>query len=716
MRDMENAHAFLQNLALVLCTAAVTTVVFQKLRQPVVFGYLLAGMIVGPYVPIPLAADEAMVRTLSELGVILLMFSLGLEFRLRRVGQIAATSGLAALLETSIMFGLGYFVGMLLGWSSLESIFAGGIVAISSTTIIAKAFDERAVHGRLREIVFGILIVEDLVAIILIALLTATAKGSGLSPMELAITVARLASFLAVLIGVGLFIVPRIVRWVLTLEREETTLVASIGICFAAAYVALVFGYSVALGAFIAGSLIAESGESLRIEKLVHPVRDMFVAIFFVSVGMLIDPRIVVQQAVPILVLTILVITGKVLAVSAGAFLTGNSMRLSIQAGMSLAQIGEFSFIIAAVGLASGATREFLYPVAVTVSALTTLTTPWLIGAAQPAALWVDRKLPHAMQTSLALYGSWVERMRTAPGASGRSKTRRLVRVILIDAVALAAVIIGAAAERGRATALIHHWTGIRESTAFIIMLVAALGIAVPLVWAIIRSARMLGFLLAVRALPTAGRRKVDFAVAPRRALVTMLQLGTLFLVGAPLVAITQPFLPRFPGLLVLIAFMILLGFAFWKSALNLQDHAQAGAQAIVSALAPRLITDEDPEELTRTMEHVAIMLPGLGEPVPVRITLSSPAVDRSLAELNIRGLTGATILAITRRGDSGAKVMVPTGKERLRDGDVLALAGSTEAVNAAKELLTLSRRVTNVGAPIATDAERDMAKARSEA
>ncbi|HVF40633.1 MAG TPA: cation:proton antiporter, partial [Gemmatimonadaceae bacterium] len=484
---MDDAHVFLQNLALVLCTAAITTVVFQKLRQPVVFGYLLAGMIVGPHVPIPLAADEEMVRMLSELGVILLMFSLGLEFRLRQVGQIAATSGLAALLETSIMFGLGYFAGQLLGWTQVESVFAGGIVAISSTTIIAKAFDERRVHGRLRDIVFGILIVEDLVAIILIALLTATAKGSGLSAMDLAITIIRLVSFLAVLIGVGLFIIPRIVRWVLTLERAETTLVASIGICFAAAYVALVFGYSVALGAFIAGSLIAESGESRRIEQLVHPVRDMFVAIFFVSVGMLIDPRIVAQHAGSVILLTVVVITGKVIAVSAGAFLTGNSMRSSIQAGMSLAQIGEFSFIIAAVGLAAGVTREFIYPVAVTVSALTTLTTPWLIGAAQPAALWIDRKLPHAMQTSFALYGSWIERMRTAPGASGRSKTRRLVRVIFIDAVVLAAVIIGAAAERGRATELLQSATGVSETYALIFIIVAAVLIAIPLVWGIVR-------------------------------------------------------------------------------------------------------------------------------------------------------------------------------------------------------------------------------------
>ena len=280
---MTDAHSFLQNLALVLCTAAVTTVLFQRLKQPVVFGYLIAGMIVGPHTPIPLAADEGMVRTLSELGVILLMFSLGLEFRLRRVMQVAATSGIAALFETSMMLGLGYIVGRFFGWTSIESIFAGAIVAISSTTIIARACAEQGIRGKLSEIVFGILIVEDLIAIFLVAVLTAVAAGGGISPQSLGLVAVRLVIFLVGLIGIGIVFVPRLVRTVLRLDRDETTLVATIGICFAAAWLAVTLGYSAALGAFIAGSLVAESGEGVRIEQFVHPVRDMFVAIFFVS-------------------------------------------------------------------------------------------------------------------------------------------------------------------------------------------------------------------------------------------------------------------------------------------------------------------------------------------------------------------------------------------------------------------------------------------------
>ena len=690
---MENAHTFLENLALVLCTAAATSFLFQRLKQPVIFGYLLAGMIVGPYLPVPLAADERVLRTLSELGVILLMFSLGLEFRIKRVAQIAATSGLAAILETSTMLGLGYLAGYFLGFTSIESIFTGAIVAISSTTIIAKAFEENSVHGRLREIVFGMLIVEDLIAIILLALLTAIASGAGLSAASLGLTLVRLATFLVGLVVVGILVVPRFVRGIVRSERTDTMLVGVIGLCFAAAYLAYTFGYSVALGAFIMGSLVAESGEAIRIERLVHPVRDMFVAIFFVSVGSLIDPRVIVEHWDAVLVLTVIVITGKVIAVTAGSFITGNGLRHSIQTGMSLAQIGEFSFIIAGVGLASGVISSFIYPVAVVVSAITTLVTPWLIRGSEPAAMFVDRKLPRPIQTSVALYASWVDRIRNAPGTAGKSKTRKIVRVIMIDALLLVVVIIGAAAERGRFTTMFTKWTGASPGVSLTVVLIGAVVIGLPLIWGIVRSARMLGFVLAMRALPAAGKRKADFAAAPRRALVTMLQLGTLLMVGLPIVAITQPFAPQFPGFTLLAVMIVLLGFAFWRSALNLQEHARAGAEVIVAALSSQAEENDEEESMMKTMEHVAVMLPGLGEPVPVKIDANSPAANRSLAELNIRGKTGATILAITRVGEAGTKVVVPSGKESLRVGDIIALAGSQESVDSAIELLTVSRR-----------------------
>ena len=681
-----DAHEFLQNLALVLCVAAVTTVLFKRLRQPVIFGYLLAGMIVGPHVPIPLVADEGIVRTLSELGVILLLFSLGLEFSLRKLLQIGPTAGLIAVPETSGMLFIGYVVGQLFGWTTLESVFAGAIIAISSTTIIAKAFEEQRVKGKFTDIVFGVLIFEDLIGIFLIAILTALSAGGGVSASTLAVTGARLATFLAGLIGVGLLLIPRFMRVVVRMNQPETTLVASIGICFGAAWLALTFGYSVALGAFIAGSLVAESGEEKVVEHLIRPVRDMFAAIFFVAVGMLIDPAIILAHWAAVLSLSAIVIAGKVLFVSTSSFLTGNSVRTSVQAGMSLAQIGEFSFIIAAVGLSSGGTRDFLYPVAVAVSAITTLTTPWLIRAAAPTARWVDRRLPAPLQTFASLYGSWIERMRRSP-ATSISSTRKLVRLLLIDAVLIVAVVIGVALEAGRGSALLGEWTGLGEPAAQTIVLTVAVVVGLPLLIGLTRTARRLGLELAHKSLPEASKGKVDFAAAPRQALVLTLQLAILAAIGVPLVAVTLPFLPSYRFALLPLALVAVLSIAFWRSTTNLQGHAKAGAEVIAMKLAAQMAgnTEAKDESLQYDMKRVREALPGLGDPVSLRVAADSAATERTLAELNLRGVTGATVLAIVRRD---ATVLVPSGHERVLAGDVLAIAGSEEAIAAARELI----------------------------
>src|SRR5688500_9500743 len=257
---------------------------------------------------------------------------------------------------------------------------------------------------------------------------------------------------------------PLVIRAVVRRGSSETTLITAVGICFAAALAALAFQYSVALGAFIAGSLIAESGEEKTIEHLVRPVRDIFAAIFFVAVGMMLDPRVVVRYWPAVLVFTVMVITGKVLFVTVAAFFTGYSPRTAVQSGMSLAQIGEFSFIISGVGLASGATREFLYPIAVSVSAITTLTTPWLIRRAIPTAAWVDAKLPHPIQTFASLYGSWIERLRAAPAEpKKRSRALRLTGLLLLDGALLATVIIAAAVEMPRFTTILRAWTGAED-------------------------------------------------------------------------------------------------------------------------------------------------------------------------------------------------------------------------------------------------------------
>jgi CPA2 family monovalent cation:H+ antiporter-2 len=687
---MHEAHEFLRSLAVVLGVAAVTTVVFQRLHQPVVLGYLIAGLIIGPHVPIPLVADPRVVQTLSELGVILLMFSLGLEFSFSKLLRVGPTAGVTAAVQCSLMIWLGFLTGRAFGWTTFESVFAGAVIAISSTTIIAKAFDEQKVGGRLREIVVGVLVVEDVIAILLMASLTTAAARHGLSAGEVFSNAGKLVAFLVALVVVGLLVVPRGMRAVVRLGRAETTLVASVGLCFAVALLAQEFGYSVALGAFLAGSLVAESGEEHAVAHLVEPVRDMFAAVFFVSVGMLIDPALVARHWAAIAVFTVVVVVGKVASVSFGAFLTGNGTRTSIQAGMSVAQIGEFSFIIAGLGVSMAATREFLYPVAVAVSALTTLTTPWLIRASGPVANWVDRKSPKALQTFAALYGSWLESLRNAPAQkTTRMVVRRLVRLLLADAALLATVVAVTAAWFDEATAFVADSVGVSRSAAPAVVVAAAAALCVPFALGAVRVARKLGATLAAAAFPAADGKHLDLAAAPRRALVVTVQLAATLLVGAPVVVLAEPFVPPWIAVAAVASILAVLGFVFWRTAADLQGHVRAGAQVIVEALAAQSRGTRN-HAATPTLDPVHALLPGLGEPVPVRLDAASPAVGRTLAELNLRGVTGATVLAITR-GDEGAGI-APAAQERLRAGDVLAIAGAHDAVERARALLEVVR------------------------
>ncbi len=667
----------LTSLALILGIAAVVTVLFRRLRQPVVLGYLVAGMIVGPHLPVPVFADQAVARQTSELGVVFLMFSLGLELSLRRLLRVIPTAGMVAAIECGLMIALGYLAGRGFGWSRLESLFLGGIVAISSTTIIVKAFAEQRVEGAQTDVVFGILVVEDLIAVLLLAVLTPAASGVALSSVALARTVGRLVAFLIGLLVIGLLVVPRAIRTVVRMGSPETTIVACAGLAFGFAALAHAFGYSVALGAFLAGALVAESGEGAAIAPLVDPVRDMFAAVFFVSVGMLIDPRVVAHEWLTILLLTALVIGGKVVGVTLGAFLAGRGVRTSVQAGMSLAQIGEFSFIIAGVGLALGAVRGSLYPVAVTVSALTTLTTPWLIRASGRVASLLDRRLPAPLQTFATLYGSWVERL----GAVSRQRTawgriRRQMLLLAVDTLAVAAIGVGASLAMPALMARLGPRLGRSGAHALVI---AGGGVLVaPFVLGALRLARALGLRLAAEVFPAADGA-LDLAAAPRRALVVTLQLAILLVAGIPLVAVIQPFFSSVPWLVVLAAGLAVLVIPLWRSATNLHSHAKAGAQVLLEALASQSRPAAEATVAARAL------IPGLGEATAMRLPAQGAPVGKTLKQVDLRALTGATVIAIDRGPDD---VVYPTSDEVLRAGDLLVVTGSADAVAAARRLL----------------------------
>ncbi len=683
---MHSVPDFLQSLAVVFCAAGITTVVFQKLKQPVIFGYLVAGMLVGPHVFIPLIDEAEVIHALSELGVILLLFFLGLEFSLTKLFRVGPTAGVIAVVETSVMVWLGYEAGRLFGWSPLESVYAGAILAISSTTIVVSAFLEKGIKGKFTEIVFGILIFEDLIAILLLTILTTLSKGADLSFGEVAATGGRLAAFLAALLVVGMLTIPRLVRAVGRLNRPETTLVAGVGICFACALLARLFGYSVALGAFIAGALVSESGLAKQVERVVKPLSDAFGAVFFVSVGMLIDPALVARHWAVALSFLALVVVGKVAGVSLGAFLAGNGIRTSVQAGMSLAQIGEFSFIIASLGFSSGATRDFLYPVAVSVSAATTLLTPWMIRLSGPAAERVDRLLPKGVHTFAALYDSWLDRMRRTRDPVQACRRRRWrYALLLADFALMLGILSAASAWRNEIAAWLMSGTGMSAAAARYSLLAMAVLLAALFGYVVVQGARRLVLSLVSRAMPPAAAGAPDTAEAPRRAMVLTLQTGIILVIGVPLLAVFQPFLPGLPSAAILFGILLLLGVSFWRGTNDLQEHVKAVSEVIAESLASQLKQKGAAEE-DRTLRRIRKLYPGMGHIVPFQVEQGSRCIGKTVGELKIRSMTGAVILVLTR--DEGNSFL-PVKTDVLQAGDVLTLAGPPEAVEAARSILS---------------------------
>jgi len=687
---MHGEQDFIAAFTIVLITAALTTVVFQKLKQPVVMGYLLAGVLVGPYLPTPLVADKEVVHVLSELGVVLLLFSIGLEFSISTFIRIGSSSGIVALIQATLMVLFGYMMGDLLGWSKLEKIFAGAMLAVSSTAVVSRVFREQNTGSSLREMVFGTLIAQDLVAILLMTGLTAVASGQGLSFAAVTKTTLGLLGFLVLLVGFGLLLVPRMVKVVFRLGRSETLIVANIGICFALALLARSFGYSMALGAFIAGALAAESGAAPRIEKEIRPIRDLFTAVFFVSVGMQLDPWLVAEHWLAVLSFFFVVIVGQTFSVALGFFVIGRPIRVAVQAGLSLAQIGEFSFLIAGIGVGMGVVEPYVFAVAVSVAMLTTWTTPLLVKYAPQVATTFESRMPDALQTFLSLYGSWLDELRERPpGKSFGSKMWRWVRYLLLDGFLL--VVTAIAASRGEILVqLLEHKFGIVPHLGWGMVLATSVVLIVPLVIGIIKLTARMARGLAEQAFPPVAEKTVDTARSPRKALKVSLHLFLMLGAGLPIILILHPFFPQGGAVIVLIMALVVLGVGLVRSARDLDGHVKAGAHVIAAALGRQMAMAQEgeiqsEEERSQVLETVRKILPGMGDPVSMTLPETSAAVGQSIADINLRSKTGATVMAISSDGE---ELAMPPSETVLKSGDVLVLGGSDEAIEMARVVL----------------------------
>ena len=389
---MESLPALFSDLALILVTAGLTTVIFKWLKQPVVLGYIIAGFLIGPnFEWFPVISDHTSVETWSEIGMVFMLFGIGLEFSFKKLKKVGGTVGITALTELVTMCVVGFMLGKLLGWSQMDSIFLGAMLSISSTTIIAKAFDDMKLHReKFSGNVIGELVVEDLEAVLLMVVLSTLAVSKSFDGMQLVSSMLKLGFFLLVWFLGGIFIVPTVLRWARKFMSEETLTVFAVGLCFMMVVLANLAGFSSALGAFIMGSILAETLEAEMIHKVTTPIKNLFGAVFFVSVGMMVDPKILVEYWWQILVITGVLLLFKPLSNVAGRLIAGLGLKQAIQGGFCFSQIGEFSFIIASLGLSYGVIDEFLYPIIVSVSIITTFLTPYAIKAAVPTYNWVS--------------------------------------------------------------------------------------------------------------------------------------------------------------------------------------------------------------------------------------------------------------------------------------------------------------------------------------
>lgn len=405
---MSHLPTLIADLALILISASIITLLFKWLKQPLVLGYIVAGLLAGPYVHIfPTVGDIANINIWAEIGVVFLLFALGLEFSFKKLINVGSTAFITATTEVISMLLIGYMVGYLLGWGTMNSIFLGGMLSMSSTTIIIKAFDDLGLRSqRFTGIVFGTLVVEDLIAILMMVLLSTMAVSKDFVGEELLVSVLKVVFFLILWFLIGIFILPAFLKKAKKLMNNETLLIVSLGLCLGMVVLATYTGFSAALGAFIMGSILAETIEAEHIEHIIQPVKDLFGAIFFVSVGMLVNPAVLVEYAWPVIIITLVTIIGKAIFSSLGVLLSGESLNISIKSGFSLAQIGEFAFIIVGLGVSLKVLDPFISPIIVAVSVITTFTTPYFIRLANPFAEWLYKVLSPKVQEMLARYAS----------------------------------------------------------------------------------------------------------------------------------------------------------------------------------------------------------------------------------------------------------------------------------------------------------------------
>ena len=655
---MESLPALFMDLALILITAGVITVVFKWLKQPLVLGYILAGFFIGPYFKwFPVVTDPTSVHVWSDIGIVFLMFALGLEFSIKKLKKVGATGAITALTELAIMFLVGNTVGHLLGFSDMSCIFLGCMLSISSTAIIVKSFDDlKLKQQNFTSTVTAVLVVEDIVAVLLLVVLSTVSVSRTFNGGALVMSMVKLAFFLVVWFVFGIYLIPTFLRWMRKYMTEETLLLVAVGLCFGMVVLAAKVGFSTALGAFVMGAILAETIEADVIHRLITPLKNLFSAVFFVSVGMLIQPAVLGQKWWAILVIALSIILFKTSAATTGVLLSGKPLKTAVQSGFCFCQIGEFSFIIAGLGNSFHVIDPDLYAIIVSVSILTTFVTPYMIKGALPFYNWLEPKVPARVMQHIEDYSSH-SRSGEDNGLSIRTFLKKQLTTVLLHGVILTAIsLLSIGLLRPFLDGLFADLK-IPQIWSRIIGLVGTLALMSPFLWAV--------------AVKGVSRKHIKemfdtyrFSLAVVIPVLVLRYFVALFAVGV----VVAGYVDLAVGFLMVIAIIVVAVVLFTRR-----------ADGFYSQIEERFTKNFNSRQAQASF-RIPSGMEGEFAMERLRMTPASPLAGLTLAQAEVRERYGANIVTVER----GEKIIdMPIKSEIMMPADILTVIGTEEQVAA---------------------------------
>ncbi len=663
-----------KDLAVILMAAGIFTIISRALKQPLILGYIIAGFLVGPHLGlVPISSTES-VDQWSEIGIIFLLFALGLEFSFKKLLKVGSSALIMAGTICIGMFVVGMATGNALGWSSMESIFLGGMLSMSSTTIIIKAYDDMGLKQKpYAGIIFGSLVVEDLIAILMMVLLSTLAVSNKFSGGEMLFGLAKLLFFLILWFIVGIYAIPSLLKWAHRYLNDEILLIISIGLCFLMVTLASAAGFSSALGAFVMGSILAETVEGERIEKSIVRIKDLFGAIFFVSVGMMVDPAVIARYWPVILIITLVVVSGILIFSTLGAIFAGQGLDNSVHAGFTMAQLGEFAFIIAGVGCSLGVLRDFIYPVIITVSVITAFTTPFMIKASDPVAAWLGRVLPKKLLLMTVRQENSSEQTTVAEHSAWKSLLTSYFLRIVLYSVILAAILLGSKLYLdGAISRWFPDWSPLLHN---LVITAGTVIIMLPFLYGLTANSR------SVKEPAQKLIRKKESNKWPVTFLVV---IRSFIAVGFVLSVIFAHFDNLSYRVILLIALAALIFLRMARRSMHRFSHLEERFLANLN--------QKEAAEMARRPVTGAVMQKLSGEDIhlePVTVSSDSQYAGRKLSDIPFRSDFGINIVKITRGKQT---ILIPGGDDYVYPGDELLAVGTKSETTAFREAVNIER------------------------